>query len=131
MDTSEFLELARILAGAPLPESKERTSISRAYYSAFLEARARIERDTQYRIPRYGAHDKVWKSYHRTTTDARLKPIGRLLRDLKAQREQADYDIAVALDPDARTEAIGMAEEIRGMLSAIATVDGCADPKTA
>ena len=75
-------------------EAKLRTSISRAYYSAFSCARAYLESSTgaSYRFP--GAHTEV-RNRFRSMSSRQARQIGADLARLYEDRKKADYDDAV------------------------------------
>jgi len=127
MQPAEFLALAQLLSGpdGPHPQGRHRSAVSRSYYYAFLEARQRLASVPHIAIPRKNAHDVVWKAMAWAAPP--LKSAGRLLKDLKALRERADYD----LDPDLGhadvLEAIRIANDIRRTLES-ADMSQCVDP---
>lgn len=127
MQASEFLELARVLAGGgPFPGARTRSSISRAYYSAFLDARDRVRNQPHIHLATKSMHDQVWRSL--AFADDPLKSIGRLLRDLKQMREKADYQLSPDPTPALAAEAIRLSEIIQRRLAA-ADLTKCVDPR--
>lgn len=127
MNAGEFLEVAKLIGGpgGPYPEGRHRTAVSRAYYCAFLDARERVRLVPHVRFQKNNSHDVVWKAL--TYGKEPLKAIGRSLRDLKAMREKADYDISASLAEDDAAEAIQLAVEIVSKLST-ADMSACGDP---
>jgi len=126
--SADYFELARLLSGqdGPFPNGRQRSAISRAYYSAYLEARDRMIESAEFEIPKKGAHEKVWQAL--LYAEEPLKTTGRLLKDLKKFREAADYDThddSILADT---AEALRIAEQIRTRL-ATADLSKCVDPK--
>ncbi|HTR54969.1 MAG TPA: hypothetical protein VMJ10_29995 [Kofleriaceae bacterium] len=93
-DWAGFLALARSLAEAPpAEEAKHRSAISRAYYSAYNDARRYVrERDLAFNLSRYDSqHDKVWAWF--ASTSGALTQVATLGQGLRRKRNQADYDV--------------------------------------
>lgn len=91
-DWSEYLVLAKELAACEA-EAQRRSSISRAYYSAFCSARDwLVKHDSNFRIPNDGeSHAAVWK-YFEQAPDRRKVQVGREGFKLKRSRQDADYN---------------------------------------
>jgi uncharacterized protein (UPF0332 family) len=125
---SEYFQLARLLSdrNGPYPNGGQRSAISRAYYSAYLEARDRLVESAGLKIPKKAAHETVWQAL--VYAEEPLKTTGRLLRDLKGLREAADYNTDDNSILSATTEALQIAEKIRSTL-ATADLSKCTDPK--
>ena len=118
MTPSAFAGLALALeADAASDEAKARTSVSRHYYAAFLEARDRLIQTTAIRVRSKNAHDVVQKSFGRSL-DGSTKVLGRLLEDLKKLRVQADYDLATALGAGDAGDAKALYRDIEVRLKA-------------
>jgi uncharacterized protein (UPF0332 family) len=87
----DFLAVAMALAAGPT-EAEWRSAVSRAYYSAFHTARELLMR-MRFRVPAgEQAHAYLWLRLS-NTGDAKSDTIGRLLRDLRGRRNNADYDL--------------------------------------
>jgi uncharacterized protein (UPF0332 family) len=88
-DWNEFFVLAEDLAGR-VDEASKRTSISRAYYSAFHAALIRAEQNCG---PKEGgnSHEWCWNRYIYTQNDA-CNQLGIDGKRLKARRVKADYE---------------------------------------
>jgi hypothetical protein len=125
---TEYFEVAKLLSGRdePFPNGRQRSAISRAYYSAYLEARDRLIEFAGLKIPKRAAHETVWQAL--LYAEEPLKTTGRLLRDLKGFREAADYDTHDDSILTATAEALRIAEEIRSTL-ATADLSKCTDPR--
>ena len=92
-DFKDYNRIARQLAGQgvdqnPAQDSKLRSSISRAYYAAFLTARKFLSLDRT--IPRDRVHEFVHDELSKMT--GKLKIAGQDLRTMKFKRHAADYD---------------------------------------
>lgn len=89
----DLLTEARDLAsGGHGREVHRRAAISRAYYAAFHQART-VAEAAGYRFVRgagRGMHAHLIDHFE-VAPDARLRGMGRLLRNLKRLREDADY----------------------------------------
>ena len=119
---SEYLTLAQELASrsatSPIQEAKLRAAISRAYYSAFCQARNHlIYKDKKLIRPRGDAHKLVADTFEKSTNKQRQR-IGFLLHDLRSIRNLADYkDTFPYGDKSGKTEAVLLeAEEILHLL---------------
>jgi hypothetical protein len=90
-DWNNYFILAEELA-LRSDEASKRTSISRAYYSAFHDAMIRAERNCG---PKQGgnSHDWCWNRYIYTLDDS-CNQLGIDGNRLKAQRVKADYEAA-------------------------------------
>ncbi len=88
-DWKEFIILSdNIVKMDPSNEANLRTGISRAYYGVFCIARNRkgLKNDKSGKV-----HRNVINSY-KTSNDKNEKYIGKILDDLRRQRNDADYD---------------------------------------
>lgn len=92
---SDFLKLARIMVESNdhrMWEARQRTAISRAYYSAFntiLEEECRGGR-----MHRSGSASDHWRLQDHLEREGRYL-VSRRLHALRRLRNQSDYDIAV------------------------------------
>jgi len=93
-DWNNYLNLAEELAKRE-DEASKRTSISRAYYSAFHDAILRAEQNCG-RKEGGNSHDWCWNRYIYTPDDA-CNQLGIDGNRLKAMRVKADY-IAATID---------------------------------
>jgi len=88
-----FLEVAKEwAANNSESEGHVRSSISRAYYAAFHSCRDTVEGleiPQQSHLP---SHKRIIEAL-RTSGDRDLSKLSKALKDLKAMREAADYDI--------------------------------------
>jgi uncharacterized protein (UPF0332 family) len=115
----EFDQVAALLrssSGATV-EGRERSAISRYYYSAFLEARTKLREKRNFSFRKHEAHEFVKRAFA-YSDDKRLKKVGKLLEDLKKLREQADYSIDAPHDPVITGEAETISRRIRTELAA-------------
>jgi hypothetical protein len=125
---SSFSELAKLLSGmsGPSAESAGRTAVSRSYYAAILEARDRLDAARAFKIKKHEMHDMVMRAFY--FADApEVKKIGRMLKDLKALREEADYQLADEFDRAVIGEAAALCS---GVQEGLETADfgKCDDP---
>jgi len=94
-DWCEYLELARELNGdnsaSAGQEAKQRSAVSRAYYSVLIEARHVVAGRLQQSPPRKNTH--AWTINNlRNDPDPKGRAVSRKLRRLKKRRERSDYD---------------------------------------
>src|SRR5437899_834592 len=91
MNGRDFLSLAReLVAGAT--EAEWRTAVSRGYYAAFHLARELFE-DLGFAVPRGDrAHGYLWLRLQ-NCSHAPVVIAGAALNQLRADRNQADYDL--------------------------------------
>jgi uncharacterized protein (UPF0332 family) len=95
MNPRDFLSVANALA-AGTTEAEWRSAVSRAYYAAFHAAR-QLFRDLGFRVPRGDqAHAYLWMRLS-NCGNGQLIATGQNLRDLRSERNQADYDIDIPL----------------------------------
>jgi len=90
-----FLEVARSLLQMPESEAALRSATSRAYYAAFHCANGRAEEccpEIDYGQVNGGSHELVIHRYIAAGTP-QAKSIAYILRDLKAKRVLADYEL--------------------------------------
>lgn len=91
MDPREFLTLAQQLSLATT-EAAWRSAISRAYYAAFHVARQLLE-DLGFAVPQADrAHAYLWLRLS-NCGDPLVQKAGRGLKDLRRDRNWADYDL--------------------------------------
>src|SRR5262245_31428644 len=103
MKPAEFRNLANRLIDSEKNPAGFRSSISRAYFAAFLAARDFLN-DAGITIPpveRGRLHIHV-KDLFNGTGDAQIDELGTLLGNLRNERNTADYDLD---DPSAENEA--------------------------
>jgi len=118
-DWNNYLVLAEELAKRG-DEASKRTSISRAYYSAFHDAMIRAERNCG---PKQGgnSHDWCWNKYLYSRDDT-CTQLGIDGNRLKAQRVNADYtaDTSRRLDDDV-VRALAAARSLKQRIAALDT----------
>jgi len=94
-DWSEFLDVARSLAGEqvdePSEEAKSRAATSRAYYAAFCSARNHLKNIDDVKVPATNAHQIVREKYKNASYDGERVKIGNQLNQLGTYRNHADY----------------------------------------
>lgn len=115
-DWNSYLALAEELAKRH-EEAAKRTSISRAYYSAFHDAMIRAERNFG---PKQGgnSHEWCWNKYIYTRNDD-CNQLGIDGQRLKAQRVKADYDAVINRLEDAVTRALQDARSLKQRIAAL------------
>ena len=99
-DWSEYLQLARELAGQAVSPAKEeaklRSSVSRAYYVAFCKARNYL-RDVEGHLIPLGPESHLYvRDEFETSPDKLRRKIGDGLDRLRIRRSRVDYDDSVA-----------------------------------
>jgi uncharacterized protein (UPF0332 family) len=110
MNAQDFLSLAQTLSGQAT-EACWRSAISRAYYAAFHVARVLL-RDLGFRIPRADqAHAYLWLRLS-NCGEPQIQVAGQRLRDLRSERNRADYDIETPLLQAAAAVQIRIAEDL-------------------
>ena len=115
-DWLEYLNVAQELAGQPdrasNEEAKLRSSISRAYYAAFIKARNFL-RDNEGMVisnqPR--VHEYVPRQFEQSR-DKKRQQIGYKLRDMRHIRNQADYDDVVLHLPELSKKTLKLARQV-------------------
>lgn len=94
-DWNEYFHLAKELSGDKNhngnEEARERSAISRAYYSVVIQARTKISLLNGEKAPRKNTHAWTIKKFN-SNTSPQAKSIGARLLRLKKRRERADYD---------------------------------------
>lgn len=114
-DWSEYLKVARELAGQPTAppteEAKLRSAISRAYYAAFIKARNFLQDKDGATIPFQNSHQYVINQFRISTVGIRQKIGNRLLR-LRIARNQADYNNIVPRLAEDTLEALTLARRV-------------------
>ncbi len=117
-DWAEYLSLAEELVGAAVSgppvgrAAQQRSSVSRAYYAAFILARNRLRDVDQIPVPSTGgAHVFVAQRYE-YDPDPRRTQIGVTLGRLRAARNRCDYDDIVPRLPRLNRRAREWAEQI-------------------
>lgn len=94
-DWNEYLLLAKELSGNDSlkgnKEAKLRSAISRAYYSAIIQARTKICELNEEKYPHRNTHGWTIKRYL-SQMNPLAKSIGDRLKRLKKRREKADYE---------------------------------------
>jgi hypothetical protein len=103
-DWAEYLSLAEELHGLPASgppvgaEARQRASISRAYYAAYVLARNRLRDIDRVRIPRGTNPHQFVAIEYANDPDPIRKLIGNELIRLRSARNRCDYDdVAVQL----------------------------------
>src|SRR2546423_12057716 len=90
MDFRDFLPLADTLANGTT-EAEWRSACSRGYYAAFHVAR-KLLLSLGFRVPQADrAHGDLWLRLSNAGV-ADVQRAGRLLNDLRRERNRADYD---------------------------------------
>lgn len=111
----EFLETAADLSSG-VREADWRTSIGRSYYALFLALREALLAGIPRRLLSSGGgrrlgHDFLVRCL-KNCGDSDVNEIGDILFDLKIKRHDADYDLAVRIDRQAATHALGDAKRL-------------------
>jgi uncharacterized protein len=108
---------ARTLIDAALPNG----AVSRAYYAAFHMARAALlSRGIEAKT-----HAGTMKLFHRELTAKGVMPsFNKLLGDIQAARQTADYDAAISFTLDEAREVLGEAERFSAAVSDLLKREG-------
>jgi len=121
-DWSEYLNLARELAGQATSissnEAKRRSAISRAYFAAFCSAKNHLEyKDHNAKIPPGGeAHGYVWRQFKESDNQLR-REVGEDLNRLNTHRGKADYAPTISKIDDTTFTALLIAENVLSNLA--------------
>ena len=116
-DPGEFLRLADLIGvadAAPHPQARFRSAVSRAYYAAFLTAREVLRPHLGNSVvdKKRGVHDVVIKALSWGDPGSGLRGPGAVLRQLKKDREQHDYDLPLTSNSTLAKAAAADAEKI-------------------
>ena len=95
MDPLEFLEVAKGFSASSL-ERERRTSVGRSYYAVFNHLRLRLE--VLKPLPMNADVHALVVKYLSNAPNRELNSVGQTLRDLRAARNTADYDLAAMVD---------------------------------
>src|SRR6266511_1459595 len=118
MDFRDYLQLAVDLANGTT-EAEWRSASSRGYYAAFHVAR-QLLRSLGFRVPQADrAHGYLWLRLSNSGV-ADVVRGGRLLNDLRRERNYADYDDYRAVTPAVATQNVQFAEDVIQELDAAA-----------
>src|SRR5436190_1167712 len=118
MDFRDFLALASTLA-IGTTEAEWRTANSRSYYAAFHVAR-RLLLDLGFRVPQADrAHAYLWLRLSNAGV-AEVQAAGRRLRDLRRERNWADYEDQRTITQAIAADNLLFAEEAIQALDAAA-----------
>src|SRR4051812_7155066 len=113
----DFLPVADSLSRAST-EAEWRSAISRAYYAALHNAREFLSK-LQFRVPAgEQAHAYLWLRLS-NTADPNSDAIGRLLRDLRGRRNNADYDFGRIRTRANATDAVIDARDLIAKMDAL------------
>lgn len=121
-DWADFLKLAEILHGSlgtvsfARDEAALRSTVSRAYYSAFGLARRRLRDVEGFAVPASGAAHAAVARYFARAEDSDRKRIAGDLLVLRDWRNQCDYDDEVPDLPDVAAAALNLAREVAELL---------------
>jgi uncharacterized protein (UPF0332 family) len=113
-------ELTSLSAGSSIREAYLRSAISRAYYTAFLEARDYLVETVGEKVPSdRNVHQYVADTFERSR-DTRHRRVGGYLRHLRLIRNRADYSSRIPGDLFAITrDALLEAKRISNLLRAL------------
>ena len=118
MNPTEFLQTASYLVCGSR-ESDWRSAISRAYYACFLLLRSivfsKVPRPVLlkhgYRKPKDMLHDQLIRSL-KNVQDQDVSNVGDLLKDFKAERLFADYDMQKRIDSGKARSSLEDAQDL-------------------
>lgn len=115
MNGSAFIRVAEKLAPSR-DEAERRTAVSRAYYAAFHAGRDFFE-DLGFRVPRAEAAHVYLSRRLSAVSVTSLTAVGNELNTLRGYRNQADYDMHLAMSLEKGTAAVVMANGILSQLA--------------
>ena len=116
MNGSAFIQVAIKLAPSR-DEAERRTAVSRAYYAAFHAGRDFFD-DLGFRVPRAeAAHVYVSRRLSAATSVPSLTAVGNDLNTLRGYRNQADYDMHLAMSLEKVAAGVEMAKNILAELA--------------
>ena len=116
-DWNEFKILAEKLKDEK-DEASQRTSISRLYYAVYWKARLTLEREDQnLQVPEYNAHKFVWDKF--SGSNKTRNAISRKGRDLRRNRNDADYEADIRKPKELVDDSFQIAENILFYLNQI------------
>ena len=114
-DWSEYLIAAKFYAQfsdqPPTDEAALRIAIGRAYYAAFNIARNFVEQVDGVVLPDVDVHNTISNYFGRSSDRNRVR-IGQMLRTMRKNRNQADYDNTISNLQRKAEETIRQAEQI-------------------
>lgn len=108
----DFLRFANDCRVKMTGEAASRSVISRAYYAAYLTARAACDRNGEVGISQYSAHADIGSRISRVD-----RLLGADLRDLRTLRNDADYKAQYSRLDDDVQEALDLAQGLVQRLS--------------
>ncbi|KYK27645.1 MAG: hypothetical protein HXS48_16615 [Theionarchaea archaeon] len=117
---SQYLTLAKELAGHSVTastEAKLRSSVSRAYYAAFCEARNYLRNELGYPIPTTGEAHKLVIDNLKTSIEPKLRRVGINLDRLRIDRNKTDYKDSVTGLHSMTKMALMLSEQIISTLN--------------
>lgn len=109
-DWNEFLALAQSLA-TNSDDASIRSAISRAYYSAYNQARIRLPADVAPIMRDDSSHKQIWDIYGRCSAKA-ARAVNSKSRKLKGLRVSADYREGEHLGKEEAELAIALCQQI-------------------
>ena len=99
-------------------EASQRTSISRLYYAVYWKARLTLEKeDPNLRVPQENAHSFVWNKFF--GSNKTRNAISRKGKDLRRNRNDADYEAKIAKPEELVDDSFQIAEHILYYLNQI------------
>ena len=123
-DWSEYLKLAQELGGqAVSPASQEarlRSSVNRAYYAAFCQARNYLRNVEGHSIPMSSEVHISVRNEFKSSSDRVRRKIGNNLDRLRIEQRKADYEDLVVGLPSTSRMALALAGQV---ISALDTLE--------
>ncbi|HWW84908.1 MAG TPA: hypothetical protein VNZ26_14960 [Vicinamibacterales bacterium] len=116
MDPLDFLTIARTFSASAI-EAERRMSIGRSYYALFNHLRGHLELYKPFAKDDEDHQRAVHYLTGANNTD--LKAVGQWLRDLRTQRNTADYDMSTAVDDNACQLALQRADRALAKFSGV------------
>lgn len=119
-DWQEYLKLAQELAGQSVKSNEEarlRSSISRAYYAAFCNARNYLHYIEGHKIPSTSYAHRLVREQFKKSNDRLRRDIGIDMERLRQNRNKADYHNFVSGLQDMTCMSLSLAENIISKLN--------------
>jgi uncharacterized protein (UPF0332 family) len=121
MDPAAFLDIAQQFQ-ASNSEAERRTSIGRSYYTLFNILRQSLF-SRGVRFSSSGADHRQLVDYLTQCRNQEAARIGGILKDLRVQRNQADYDMNITIDTNQSQLAYRRAQDAVDRFNALSQTD--------
>lgn len=116
----DFMEAAQRMIITGATEIDFRNSASRAYYAAYHSAKELISAKKKSINFSAGVHQQLIISLE-TSSESKIREVGKLLKTCKAVRAHADYELSKLFNKNRAQTAIRLAEELLKISNEIQT----------